>query len=64
MERRAAELGDPLPTVYKALKAFYDSLCQEVPFPVTIEDGVTAVAIAEACYRSAETGTWQNVSYS
>jgi predicted dehydrogenase len=64
MELRAVELEDPVPTVCEALKAFYDSLCQEVPFPVTIEDGVIAVAIAEACYRSAETGTWQNVSYS
>ncbi len=64
MELKAVELEDPLPTVCEALKAFYDSLCQEVPFPVTIEDGVTAVAIAEACYRSAETGTWQKVSYS
>jgi predicted dehydrogenase len=63
MELRAVELEDPIPTVCEALKAFYDSLCQEVSFPVTIEDGVTAVAIAEACYRSAETGTWQNVSY-
>ena len=64
MELRAVELEDPVPTVCEALRAFYDSLCQEVPFPVTIEDGVTAVAIAEACYRSAETGTWQKVSYS
>ena len=64
MELKAVELEDPVPTVCEALKAFYDSLCQEVPFPVTIEDGVTAVAIAEACYRSAETGTWQKVSYS
>ncbi len=64
MELKAVELEDPLPTVCEALKAFYDSLCQGVPFPVTIEDGVTAVAIAEACYRSAETGTWQKVSYS
>jgi predicted dehydrogenase len=63
MERRSVELEDPVPTVCEALRAFYDSLCRGIPFPVTIEDGVTAVAIAEACYRSAETGTWQNVSY-
>ena len=63
MELRHIELGSPLPTVYEALKAFYNSLCGEVPFPVTIDDGVIAVAIAEACYRSAETGTWENVSY-
>jgi predicted dehydrogenase len=63
MELRPIELGSPVPTVYEALKAFYDSLCGEVPFPVTIDDGVIAVAIAEACYRSAGTGTWENVSY-
>jgi len=63
MEWRPIELGDPVPTVYEVLKAFHDSLCREVPFPVTIEDGVIAVAIAEACYRSAETGTWENVGY-
>ena len=63
MELRSIELGSPVPTVHEALKAFYDSLYGEVPFPVTIDDGVIAVAIAEACYRSAETGTWENVSY-
>jgi predicted dehydrogenase len=63
MEWKSIELGNPVPTVYEVLKAFCDSLCREVPFPVTIEDGVIAVAIAEACYRSTETGTWENVSY-
>ena len=63
MEWKPIELGNPVPTVYEILKAFCDSLCREVPFPVTIEDGVIAVAIAEACYRSTETGTWENVSY-
>jgi len=63
MDLRPIELGNPVPTVYEALKAFYDSLCGEIPFPVTIDDGVIAVAIAEACYRSAEKGTWENVSY-
>jgi predicted dehydrogenase len=63
MERRPIELGSPVPTVCEVLKAFHDSLSREAPFPVTIEDGVIAVAIAEACYRSAEKGTWENVSY-
>jgi predicted dehydrogenase len=62
-ELKPIELGGPVPTVHEALKAFYDSLCGKVPFPVTIDDGLIAVAIAEACYRSAETGTWENVSY-
>jgi predicted dehydrogenase len=63
MERRSIELGNPVPTVCEVLKVFHDSLCREVPFPVTIEDGVIAVAIADACYRSAETGIWENVGY-
>lgn len=63
MERRPVELPDPIPTVYEALKAFSDSLCRDVPFPVTIEDGAIAVAIAEACYRSDETGKWEKVHY-
>ncbi len=61
MKRKRVRLGDPIPTVYEALKAFNYSLCRGVPFPVTIEDGAIAVAIAEACYRSAETGTWEKV---
>ena len=61
MERKPIELEDPLHTVYEALKAFHHSLCKEVPFPVTIDDGLIAVAIAEACYRSAETGKWEKV---
>ncbi len=63
MEQRPIQLGNPVPTVYEVLKAFHDSLYRELPFPVTIEDGMIAVAIAEACYRSAETGRWENVGY-
>jgi predicted dehydrogenase len=55
------ELGDPVFTVCEALKAFYHCLSSETPFPVTMEDGVSTVAIAEACYRSAKTGTWEKV---
>ncbi|UCD71539.1 MAG: Gfo/Idh/MocA family oxidoreductase [Syntrophobacterales bacterium] len=63
MERRSIELRKPVPTVYETLKAFYYSLSQEVPFPVTIDDGLIAVAMTEACYRSAETGKWEKVYY-
>jgi len=62
-ERRPVELGDPVPTVYEALKTFHHSLSRKVPFPVTPEDGAIAVAIAEACYRSAQTGRWEKVAY-
>ena len=63
MKRRPIELGDPVPTVYEALKAFYHSLCREVSFPVSIEDGAIAVAVADACYRSAQTGDWEKIYY-
>ncbi len=63
VERKPIDLGDPVPTVYEALKAFYESLSREVPFPVSIEDGAIAVAIAEACYRSDQTGEWEKVCY-
>ncbi len=63
MKRRPIELGDPVPTVYEALKVFYDGLYREVPFPVSVEDGMIAVAIAEACYRSAQAGKWEKVYY-
>jgi predicted dehydrogenase len=63
-ERKDVELRDAIPTVYAVLRAFCDSLLREVSFPVTLEDGAAAVAIAEACYRSAETGTWEKVQNS
>lgn len=63
MERKPVALGEPIPTVYEALRAFYDSLCRKVPFPVTAEDGAIALAIAEACYRSAKTGRWEKVHH-
>jgi predicted dehydrogenase len=63
MKRKPIDLGDPIHTVYEALKAFYQGLYREVPFPVAIDDGLIAVAIAEACYRSAKTGKWEKVLY-
>ena len=63
-DREDLPTGEPVPTVCEALKAFCDSLRREVPFPVTLEDGAAAVAIAEACYRSAETGKWEELHHS
>ena len=62
-ERKSLDVGDPVPTVREALKAFYQGLFRGLPFPVTIDDGLRAVAIAEACYCSAETGKWEKVQY-
>ena len=63
LERKSSDPGKPVPTVREALKAFYQGISRGVPFPVTIDDGLKAVAIAAACYRSAETGKWEKVHY-
>lgn len=48
---------EPLkPTVRETLGAFVEGVQQGTPFPITVEDGLRAVAIAEACYRSAISG--------
>jgi predicted dehydrogenase len=46
----------PSQTVLSTLMAFLDAVEQHRPMPITGEDGLRAVEIAEACYRSAETG--------
>ena len=44
------------PTVITVLEAFAKSLSTGTPVPVSGEDGLRAVAMAEACYRSAREG--------
>lgn len=52
----AAESVPDRPTVVMVLEAFVRSLTTGVPVPVSGEDGVRAVAMAEACYRAAREG--------
>jgi predicted dehydrogenase len=48
---------EPLvPTVRETLRAFVEGLLHGGNFPITVEDGLRAVAVAEACYRSARDG--------
>ena len=54
-EEEEAAVED-VPTVEAVLRAFADALRRNVPMPVTGLDGQRAVEIAEACYRSVETG--------
>jgi predicted dehydrogenase len=56
LERTAIPLGDPVPTVREALRAFARLLTHGEEPPVALEDGARAVLIAEACRRSAESG--------
>ena len=44
------------PTVCEALRAFVEGLLHGRDFPITVEDGLRAVAVAAACYRSALSG--------
>lgn len=55
-ERRALPVGEAVPTVREAVRAFVGALLSGGPFPVTLDDGLRAVAVAEACYRSAARG--------
>jgi predicted dehydrogenase len=55
-ERLAIPVPSPTPTVREALRAFVRALRDGTPFPVSVADGLRAVAIADAAYRSAERG--------
>jgi predicted dehydrogenase len=54
--RTELPVAPPVPTVRDAVQAFVTSLQNDEPFPITVNDGVRAVAIAEACYQSVSTG--------
>jgi predicted dehydrogenase len=50
------ELPPTTATVRETIAAFTDALRAGRPLPVPLEDGLRAVAIAEACYRAAANG--------
>ena len=52
----ATEAVPDRPTVVTVLEAFAKSLSTGAPAPVSGEDGLRAVAMAEACYRAAREG--------
>ena len=57
LDRTPLAIGESVPTVREALRAFARLILDgELP-PVTVEDGADAVLIAEACLRSAATAT-------
>ncbi len=55
-ERAPLSLPAEVPTVREALRAFVAGVRGEAPMPITIQDGLRAVAIVDACYRSAASG--------
>ena len=60
-KREPLEVPPPVPTVREALRAFARMLRDGSPPPITLEDGLWSVAMAEACYRSAESGKTEAV---
>ena len=57
LERTPLEVAEPVPTVREVLRAFARLVLDGEPPGATLEDGAQAVFIAEACRRSAESGT-------
>jgi predicted dehydrogenase len=55
-ERLTLSVPDAVPTVRETLRAFVRALREGTDFPISIEDGVRAVAIVDAAYRSADRG--------
>jgi myo-inositol 2-dehydrogenase / D-chiro-inositol 1-dehydrogenase len=55
-ERVALAVERDVPTVRETVRAFAASLRDGAPMPITVEDGLRAVAVADACYRSATLG--------
>ena len=55
-QRAPIAVGEPIPTVRETLRAFVAAVGSGGPIPVPIEDGLRAVAVAEAGYRSAALG--------
>jgi predicted dehydrogenase len=55
-ERLTLSVPAPVPTVRETLRAFVRALREGTDFPISIEDGLRAVAIVDAAYRSADRG--------
>jgi predicted dehydrogenase len=49
-------LGESVPTVREALRDFVTALRAGAPMPITLGDGLRAVAVADACYAAARSG--------
>lgn len=55
-ERTDLAVERDVPTVRETVRAFAAALRDGTPVPITVEDGFRAVAVADACYRSAALG--------
>jgi len=61
-ERTPLVVPPPVPTIRETLRAFVACLRDGSLFPITPEDGLRAVAIAEACYRSTASNQLESVA--
>ena len=59
--REPAALGPAAHTVCEVLSDFVAHLLRGEPMPITLEDGLRAVMIAEACFESARVGKWVRI---
>ena len=55
-ETHPLPLPPPVATVLECLKAFVTWLAEDIPPPVSLADGLRALAVVDACRRSAATG--------
>ena len=60
-ERIALPVAPPVSTVRETLRAFAHAIEDGSPAPITLDDGLWAVAMAEACYRSAASGKAEEI---
>lgn len=56
-ESRPLVLAEPVPTVREVVRDFAECLRLGRPVPIPVAEGLRAVAIADACYRAAHSGT-------
>jgi predicted dehydrogenase len=62
MDLTEVALPPPVPTVRECLRAFTSAVRDESPVPIPFSEGVRAVAVVEACRRSAKTGRPRKVA--
>lgn len=63
MTETALPVPEPVPTVRETLCSFVAAVRDRVPPPISLEEGLRAVAIADACYRAARSGKEEPVSW-
>jgi predicted dehydrogenase len=59
--RRDIDVGPPVPTVRESVRAFAAALRTGGPMPITLDDGLAAVAMAEAVYASIASGRAEEI---